>query len=282
MAKWYANILITVSPHQAWYVRVKRLTRTWYKKHAYHFATPHTLPYHIHHFPPPSGASQNPAEYHKLIPAKFIRRHFDRFQQIQLFEIGPFREVPISECDLIWPRSQLASFSELAINGFGARAHAADGKAQGSDASRGGADCQEAERWRRPRAGQEAFGHQRAREGPRRCAKRKQVSLGDLLSQRTKQARLGEGPANPEQVEPWLDWKYVQHCGGGEELEVPQRQRPNRRVEYDHPDHRDAIAVLLAKGPEPYYVHANHQEEEVEQTHPDAVTLQRHGGHLRI
>ena len=163
MAKWYANILITVSPHQAWYVRVKRLTRTWYKKHAYHFATPHTLPYHIHHFPPPSGASQNPAEYHEDILIVSNRYSFVRsgrlgkFLSASAISYGLVRSSPRS------PNSQSTDSERVYMP--------PTGKRKASDASRGGADCQEAERWRRPRAGQEAFGHQRAREGPRRCAK---------------------------------------------------------------------------------------------------------------
>ena len=75
----------------------------------------------------------------------------------------------------------------------------------------------------------------------------------------------------------------MRHDGSDEDTLVPQQQRRNGRVQYDHPEHRDELAALLAKGPETYYVNRNDQSKEVESTHAEALAQERNGGkHQRL
>ena len=77
-----------------------------------------------------------------------------------------------------------------------------------------------------------------------------------------------------------IEWKYVRHDGGEDDSEVVQKQRLGGRVQYDM--EKEALAIVLDKGPEIYYVDKNDQLVEVDATHDDAERRERNGGMLKI
>ena len=94
---------------------------------------------------------------------------------------------------------------------------------------------------------------------------KKKNTLGDLLGAR-KDAGAGEG---------LIKWDYVQHDGGDKDRSIPQRQKPQGRVQYDM--EKEALARLIRKGPEVYYINEDNALEEVEETHPKAKRAERNG-----
>ena len=77
-----------------------------------------------------------------------------------------------------------------------------------------------------------------------------------------------------------LTWQYVQHGGDDEETLSTQRQLVGGRVLYDI--EKDAVAIVLAKGPESYYVDKDDESVEVDEKHVNAMKQERHGGQLKI
>jgi len=88
----------------------------------------------------------------------------------------------------------------------------------------------------------------------------------------------GAAPAAPQ--DELIEWKYGRHDGGEDDSEVVQTQRIGGRVQYDM--EKEALAIVLDKGPEIYYVDKNDQLVEVDATHDDAERRERNGGKLKI
>ena len=113
-----------------------------------------------------------------------------------------------------------------------------------------------------------------------------QLSMADLLGARFAK-KPTEAPAVDADAAPaatddedYIEWVYERHDGGEEDSEIPQKQRPRGRVCYDL--EKDSLAIVLAKGPEIYYVDKNDQEVEVDATHENAERRERHGGMLNL
>ena len=95
---------------------------------------------------------------------------------------------------------------------------------------------------------------------------KKKNAIGDLLG-----ARRGAGAGDDGEL---IGWDYCQHDGGEEDSQIHQRQRPQGRVQWDF--EKEALARLIKKGPEMYYVDEENELEEVEETHPKAKRAERH------
>ena len=93
------------------------------------------------------------------------------------------------------------------------------------------------------------------------------LSLGGLLGFRVpKNAEVINVEATTAAADgPTLTWQYVQHCGDDQEKLVDQKQLVGGRVQYDMD--KDAVAIVLAKGPESYYVDKDNESVEVDENH---------------
>ena len=98
--------------------------------------------------------------------------------------------------------------------------------------------------------------------------KRRQQCLSDLLGERfakkttftpTVGGLLGERAADSQ--EPLFTWTYSQ--GGDEDTAVQMQQRRLGMVSWDFADRENDQYIVLAKGPESYYVNSNDESEEV-------------------
>jgi hypothetical protein len=107
-----------------------------------------------------------------------------------------------------------------------------------------------------------------------------QATLSSLLGVRLPKTIVAVDVELTANKEPDLTWDYVEHAGSNDERFVKQRQRVRGRVQYDMD--KEALAIVLAKGPEVYFVDKNDQEIEVQPTHENAAQRERHNGFLNI